>query len=218
MFPPDDEKDAIDDLVPPFSLLRLIHEAGELPLVFQLEKAGESIPIGTLDSALEFSPDRLRVIRWVCAISSLARDLGADLSAGFSFREIHDQGPIAELMLAARRKAQIGIRVEVTIPEQALEPEKPAAIITNPSLRIGSLVYTEVTTFFGSPRIVSKAADELRIAVESSFPRSVESLQLSERQARTFSWDEALGRAATALESEGFENIFTAPWHIMARP
>ena len=216
--PSDDKKVSLGDLLPAFGFLRFLHEAKGLPLVFQLEKDGQTIPIGTLDSMVELNPERLRVIRWVCAIASLVRDLGADHRVDLSLREVYEYGPIAEFMIAARRRTQISVRVETTIPGEALEAEKPVAIITNPVLRIGSLIYAEIATFSGPPRVLSADSGEIRIRVESSSPRSLESFLLSENQARTFAWDEALERASATLEAEGFENIFTAPWRMKAWP
>ena len=121
-------------------------------------------------------------------------------------------------MISARRRTQISVRVETTVPGEALEAEKPVAIITNPVLRIGSLIYAEIATFSGPPCVLSAESGEIRIRVESSSPRSLESFVLSENQARTFAWDEAFERASAALEAEGFENIFTAPWRMNAWP
>jgi hypothetical protein len=212
-FPPDEQRVPTEALGPTFAFLRLLHDAKDVGVLVQFEGGDQINSLGMLFPAVALSPRLLELARWACALSSLVGELGAESSSGFSIRDVFDLGRVAQFMPAARHKREVRVLVGVTIPKGALEPGKPAALVTNPTLRVGKLVYGEMVAISGKAEVLEEAAGEAEIRVESSQPRSLESLQLSEGHARTFPWDQAFERATAILEAEGFSNIYIVPWN-----
>jgi hypothetical protein len=115
-------------------------------------------------------------------------------------------------MLSAKAQRAIQVLVETRIKARELDLSKPGAVITNPTIRIGSVLYGLVVVFSGPIQQLARTEDELHIRVLGSSPRSIENVQLAASRAANYLWDPCFKRAVAELESAGFENIITVPF------
>jgi hypothetical protein len=212
--PPDDQAIALSELAPAFALLDFLGCSIGTPLQLRLLRAGKDLPLGQIVLQEELPSELAKFTRAACTVVELARHLGADLGSSVSLSRVYDCGSLAEFMLAAKAQRPIQVLIETRIKANKLDLSKPAAVVTNPTIQVGSVLYGVIVVVPGPIELLARTADDLHIRVLGSSPRSLESVRLATSHAATYSWDPCFKRAVAELESEGFENVITAPFHM----
>lgn len=212
--PPVDQHVAIEEFHPSFAFLRMLARLGSVTLA--LQKNGQLHTLPLLDAPINPDVQLQRLIAAACALADLAHQVGASSRHAFPLRGICESGHVAWFMLLARdSRAQEKFRLNLSFSEETYEVTERFAVITDPAVRIGSVVYKDVVAFTSPPAILSRSDEGDSLVMEHATARSLKQFQCPDGQASS-SWERVLQETRSLLEAQGFDRIAHLPWHHIA--